>query len=110
MDSPCLRQALAAILMAQVVVAAGAQTGLAQTQECNLLSKQLLSQLEGRSSERIDAEAEQQRSMLRAQGCDPQLTGYDTEIEGMKLNQELDFKPESEGNPFRLDKLIEIEY
>ena len=111
MDSPCLRDALRVIQVAVVLVSAVAHPVAAQTQDCNLLTKQLLSHLEGGPPQTLDAEAERQRSQLRAQGCDPQLTGYDTQIESIKLNQELDFKPEEKkGPPFRLDKLIQIEY
>ena len=111
MDSPCLPDALRATLVACVVLSAGANRVAAQTQDCFLLSKQLLSHLEGGPPQALDVEAERQRSVLRAQGCDPQLTGYDTQVESIKLNQELDFKPEGKkGPPFRLDKLIQIEY
>ncbi len=83
--------------------------GAAQTQECMQLSRQLLNQLDDAPERWSDPEVEEQRRILHRQGCDPQLTGYDVEVEGRKLNQALEFKPEK-SQPFRLDELIRIDY
>ncbi|NQV10392.1 MAG: hypothetical protein HQ527_04375 [Cyanobacteria bacterium] len=83
--------------------------GVAQNQECAQRSEQLLLQLTEEASSSIEAMIEQQRQTLLKQGCDPQATGYDVKAEGLKLDQQLDFKPEGKGG-FRLDKLIRIEY
>ncbi len=53
--------------------------------------------------------AEKQRQELRSQGCDPQSTGYDIEVESIKLNNDLDLRPRTQ-EPFRFDQLIKIDY
>lgn len=81
----------------------------AQTQDCFQRSEQLLKQLADSPARSIDAMAEKQRQQLRSQGCDPQTTGYDIEVESIKLNQDLDLRPRTK-EPFRFDQLIKIDY
>lgn len=81
----------------------------AQTQDCIQRSAQLLKQLGASAARSIDAMAERQRQQLRSQGCDPQTTGFDIEVESIKLNQDLDSRPRTQ-EPFRFDQLIKIDY
>lgn len=110
MKYACAVSMAKALLILGLLLASGLPGG-AQAQECRRLSEQLLQQLKAdpASSIDIDAEAEQHRRILRTRGCNPQSIGYDLGIEEMKINRELDFKPDKK-KPFRLDKLIEIEY
>lgn len=81
----------------------------AQTQACRQRSEGLLKQLGSSSIESIEALAAKQRQELLAQNCDPQTTGYDLAAENIKLNKQLGTRPEQK-EPFRIDKLIRLEY
>jgi hypothetical protein len=54
-------------------------------------------------------EAERQREVLRSRGCDPLGSGYDVEVEEMKLNRQRNRGSDGEP-PVRLDRLIRIPY
>lgn len=99
------------LLIISLVITAPGLPASAQTPECLELSEQLLDELDGEAgpTASMDAMAETQRSILLSRGCDPQQTGYNLEVESMKLNQELDSRPRKK-QPFRLDKLLQIRY
>ncbi len=91
---------------------AAALPAAAQTAPCLRLTEQLLDALkagEPTSPAMVDATAERQRRTLLANGCNPEATGYDLEVESLKLNLNLRPKPD-EGPSFRLDQLLRIEY
>lgn len=97
------------ILILSLLLTAVGLPGSAQTQQCQQLSEQLLTQLDDGPTASIDTQAEEQRMILRSRGCDPQRIGYNYQIEAIKLNQQLDARPKKKKR-FRLDKIIRISY
>ncbi|MEO1003706.1 MAG: hypothetical protein AAFX65_11420 [Cyanobacteria bacterium J06638_7] len=91
---------------------AAALPAAAQTAPCLRLTEQLLDELKAgspTSPSMIDATAQRQRRTLTANGCDPEATGYDLEVESLKLN--LNLRPKRDDGPaIRLDQLLRLQY
>ncbi|QEY32695.1 hypothetical protein EVJ50_11130 [Synechococcus sp. RSCCF101] len=96
------------MVVALLAVVSTAGLSRAQSQACSDTTQELLAELEAASSP-IEPMMEDHRRLLRSQGCDPQLTGYDIEATGIQLDEELD-PPEESGPAFRVDQLIRLEY
>lgn len=99
------------VLAISLLLTAMGPAATAQSQGCLQLTEQLLKELDVDAGPEasIDATAETQRRLLRSRGCDPQATGYEMGVEGIRLNRQLDPGPE-EKRPFRLDQLFQIKY
>jgi hypothetical protein len=99
------------VLIFSLLLTATGPAAIAQSQQCLQLTEQLLKELDVDAGQEasMEAKAETQRRLLRSRGCDPQNTGYDIGVEGIRLNRQLDPGPE-EKRPFRLDQLFQIQY